>query len=306
MDFKFIIYNPVTKLFDFFIDSLIIEFNKININTILINKSIFIHENNDIKFDIKFDINFNKDIILLIFNPHFFFDDKNIKEQVNSIVKNFRYKILYITEPINFIVEKKIYEDLIKLIKPYALWTYTNENFQKLNTYVNIFKIFPNFNDAYNLTDLSLENIKNKNIDKIIFFGNININRESICNSFSDYLINYTNSWEKESWSSILDKNLFYLNIHRRVNCKSFESFRIIPLLANGAIIFSERCNENEENIYSKYNIIFVDKSKLYETFIKYIENIDYDSIYEKALLFRNNLIKNDLEDYIKFHKKTL
>ena len=50
-------------------------------------------------------------------------------------------------------------------------------------------------------------------------------------------------------------QNLFYLNVHRRVNCKSFESFRIIPLLANGSVIFSELCNESEIEEYKNYII---------------------------------------------------
>jgi hypothetical protein len=96
--------------------------------------------------------------------------------------------------------------------------------------------------------------------------------------------------WSCEEWSDILNNNLFYLNIHRRNNCKSFESFRIIPILANGGVIFSERCNAIEENIYKKYNIIFVNKNDLYNTFLNYIQSINYKDIYERYINYMNDM----------------
>jgi hypothetical protein len=299
MKFNFIIYNPKTKLFDFFIKSLIIELEERHINVIDLNlfNSNIINDINDIN-----NIN-DKDVILIIINPHFIYDYKDIYKEINNISKLFKFKILYLTEPINFIVEKKIYIDLINLIKPYCLWTYTNENFNKINTYLNIYKIFPNYNNAYNLTNLNIDNLKKKNINNIIFIGNINNNRTEICNEFNKLLLNKTNMWEFEEWSELLSNNLFYLNIHRRNNCKCFESFRIIPLLANGTVIFSEKCNNNEEKIYENYNIIFCEKDNLYETFLKYKENINYENILEKTLLFRKNMLKNEeLDKYINFH----
>jgi hypothetical protein len=295
-----IIYNPVTHLFDFFIDSLIIELNKRSINTDIIKR---------IDGNITYSQN---DIILIIVNPHFIFEDESINRDIRFITKYFKYKILYITEPINFIVEKKVYLEIIKRIKPYTLWTYTNENFNKLNCTpkLNMFKIFPHYNDAYNFTKIDLELLKKRSTDKIIFFGNINENRRELCEEFSDKLINYKDVWLKEEWQNILNNNLFYLNVHRRVNCKSFESFRIIPLLANGAVIFSELCNKEEQDQYKDYNIIFVDKKDLYKTFLEYINNLDYESIYEKALLYRNkiksNLVNDSLNLYLEHHNRLL
>jgi len=289
---NFVIYNPKTQLFDFFIDSLKIEFEKRNIKNIVIyNEELNINTLN------------NKDIILILINPHFIFDYKNIRENINKISKFYKYKILYLTEPINFIVEKKVYLELIKLIKPYCLWTYTNENFNKINTPLNIFKIFPNYNNAYYFTEINIENIKYKNINNILFIGNINENRMDICNKFGTLLINKTNMWLPEEWKELLNNYLFYINIHRRNNCKSFESFRIIPLLANGCVIFSENCNEDEKEIYKEYNIIFCEKKDLYEEFIKYKENINYENILEKTVLFRKNMVNNiELDKYIRFH----
>lgn len=279
----FIIYNPVTNLFDFFINSLILELKNRNINSIFMNETYIPNKT---------------DIILIIINPHFIYDDKEIEKSIINISKKFTFKILYLTEPINFLIEKKVYMDLIKMIKPFALWTYTLENFNKLNSILNIFKIFPN-NIEYHFTDINIENLKNRSKDKIVFFGNINQNRVNICDTFGNILINKTDCWTKDDWTNVLNDNLFYLNIHRRLNCKSFESFRIVPILANGGIIFSERCNEKEEHMYKEYNIIFVERDDLYDTFIKYCKNINYHSIFEKANLFRNNVIKDDLDKFL-------
>ena len=284
---KLIIYNPVTHLFDFFIDSLKYELNSRNID--------LINYNNNSDFD-------TDNPILIIVNPHFIFDYKEIYDNIINISKIFKYKILYLSEPINFIIEKKVYNDLIKLIKPYSLWTYSKENFNKLNTLGKYFKIFPNYNESYNFIDINYTNLKNRSIENIIFIGNITDSRSWIKTAFSN-LINITNSWSKEEWINIINNHLFYLNIHRRVNCKSFESFRIIPLLANGSVIFSEYCNESEMEEYKDYNIIFCSKEELYTTYINYIKNIDYDEIFRKALLFRSVMTVNkDLDNYINYH----
>lgn len=284
---KIIIYNPATHLFDFFIDSLKYELTLRNIEILFYNKDSY----------------YEKDIpILIIVNPHFIFDIKEIYENIINISKYYKYKILYLTEPLNFIIEKKVYNDLIKVIKPYSLWSYSKENFNKLNTFGKYFKIFPNYNESYKFVDLTYDNLKNRSLENILFIGNINETRSWIKKTFSN-LINITDCWTKEEWINIVNNNLFYLNIHRRVNCKCFESFRIIPLLANGCVIFSEYCNETEMEEYKDYNIIFCKSGELYFNYCNYIKNIDYDEILNKSLLFRNAMTKNkDLDDYVNYH----
>ena len=312
---KIIIYNPKTFLFDFFIISLIQEFNKLNIeiqlnnnvnnNNNISNNNISNNNisNNNISNNINNkDIDYNKDILLIIINPHFIVDCKDIKNEIIQLSKQYRYKVLYITEPINFIVEKKVYQDIIKIINPFALWTYTYDNFNKLNTHMPLFKIYP-INNTYNFIDIYFENIKSRRTDKIVFIGNITQNRIDICKSFGNDLINYDNSWTIEEWTKILSNNIIYLNIHRRVGCKSFEYFRIIPLLANGCFIISERCNLKEEELFKDYNIIFVERNELLNTFLKYKNNISYEEVYNKSMLFRNNFNKdNAINDFIEYY----
>jgi hypothetical protein len=293
--FKFIIYNPISELFTFYVNYLVIELNNRNIDTLIINE-IKINQS-------KYRFNYKNDIILIIINPHYIFDYIDIKNEINFISANFAYKILYLSEPINFIIEKRVFTDLIKSINPYVLWTYTYENFLKINCHQKIFNVSPSYNTAYNLCDISIENLKNRNNSNILFIGNINENRKIITNTFSDYLISISNVWLKQEWATILNNNLFYLNIHRRVNCKSFESFRIIPILVNGGVIFSEHVNLVDEEKYKDYNIIFVNKEDLLNKFLAYKQNIDYNIIYEKTLLFRNQKNNNkELDKYLDYH----
>jgi len=320
---KFIIYNPKTNLFDFFITSLIEEVKNrdkeivsyINIleNKINESSSTNVPEKSSLSpicFD-KFNVSYKTDILLIIINPHFIFDYPEIKNELIKLSKEFKYKIFYITEPINFIIEKKVFQDIIKLINPFALWTYTYENFNKLKVNQPIFKIFPN-NNSYHFIDINPEQIKSRSTNKIVFIGNITDNRKDICNSFNDKLINYNNSWSKEEWSNILSSHLFYLNIHRRVGCKSFESFRIVPILANGGFIISERCNEEEELLYRDYNIIFVERDQLLDTFLKYqcydqYQNYNKDIVYDKCMLFRNKFNSSkEINEFMEYYKNII
>lgn len=287
---RFIIYNPDTNLFTFFILSLIIELK----NTLLFDE--IIHINKHI-FDMK---NNENDIVLIIMNHYYIYDYKEIENSILYISKNVKYKILYISEPINCIYEKKIYNDIINKIKPYSIWTYTINNFNKIR--YPMYKVFPCYNEILNITDIT--NICNKKINNIIFIGNINETRKEVTNIFGNELINYNNKWELEEWKEIVSDHLFYLNIHRRKECKSLEIFRITPILSNGGYIISEKVNELEEEFYKDYNIIFVERDQLYNEYQYQKKNIDYKMIYEKSKKFReNNLHYNfHLNEYIKFH----
>jgi hypothetical protein len=294
---KFIIYNPKTYLFDFFLNSLLISLNELNIDMLIYNNNDFFNNDN---------IDYQKDIIIIIINPHFIFDYSEIKNNILSIKNKFKYKILYITEPINFIIEKKIYEDIIKMINPFALWTYTNENLNKLNIKIRIFRVFPLYNVAYNFVNIEKSLLKERNNENIIFFGNITDNRKNICSMFGNNLINKTESWTEEQWKEILNNNLFYLNIHRRIRCKSIELFRIVPILANGGIIFSESVNKTEEDEFKDYNIIFAERENLFNVFTNYKNNINYEEIYDKTLAYRNNMLKKDGLGYFMEYYKSL
>jgi len=297
---KITIYNPKTKLHDFFLESLYVEFKKKEIEYDIMDEN-YIHMN---------EINYLKDILLILIDPHFIIDCADINNELMILSKKYRYKIFYITEPINMIIEKNVFQSVIKMINPFCIWTYSVENFNKLNIKQPIFKIFPNYNSYYNFTNkITIKDLQIKSKDQIIFLGNITPNRKEICDEFGNLLINYTDKWTKTEWTNILENYVFYLNIHRRLNCKSFEAFRIIPILSNGGFIISEKCNEIEEKIYEKYNIIFVERKLLYQTFLEKMKNInnEYEDIYNKTLLFQNDMINNEfLDNFIRYFNSIL
>ena len=277
---RFIVYNPVTELFNFFIESLIYELKNINIELIIIKDS------NNISI-----YNNKKDILLIILNPLFIKDNIEIKKDFEIIKNYFKYKILYLSEPINFAIEKIFYNNLIKNLNPICLWTYTNSNFNKLNNNLKIYKLFPLYNEFYNFLNININYLIERNKNKIIFFGNITQNRIEICNQLNNLnlLTNITDYWTIQDWSKILNNYLFYLNIHRRENCKSLELFRITPILANGGVIFSEHCNEKVEEEYKNYNIIFTEKKNLINIFNEYIQKINYEEIFFKTIKYRED-----------------
>jgi hypothetical protein len=292
---RFIIYNPRTYLFDFFLNALSISLKDIQIDIVIYNNNNFFNDN---------IIDYKNDIIMIIINPHFIFDYSEIRNNIMSIKNRFKYKILYITEPINFTIERKIYEDIIKMINPFALWTYTKHNLNKLNIKTQIFRIFPLYNLSYNFVNIEKSLLKDRNNNNIIFFGNITDNRKNICNMFGNNLINKIESWTVDEWADILNNNLFYLNIHRRIKCKSIELFRIVPILANGGVIFSESVNNEEEEEFKDYNIIFTERENLFDAYTIYKNNINYEEIYEKTLAYRNNMLnKNGLEHFMKYYR---
>ena len=93
------------------------------------------------------------------------------------------------------------------------------------------------------------------------------------------------------------------MNIHRRIGCKSLELFRIVPILSNGGVIFSESINKEEEQEFSNYNIIFSNRDNLYDLFIKYKNNINYEEIYKKTLEYRKNMLNNSgLDNFLNYY----
>lgn len=160
---RFIIYNPASELFTFFEEALSHELLRLNIETINY-KNISTNTSTNTE-----TINPSQDIILIIVNPHYIYDYTEIKTTISLISKTYKYKIFYLTEPINFIIEKRVFTELINIIKPYAVWTYTASNFKKLNIYQPIFKVFPNYNETLNLANINLSNLKARNAETIVF-----------------------------------------------------------------------------------------------------------------------------------------
>ena len=299
---RFIIYDPKTQLHKILINSFILECQSRNIDTVYYDRNLldFDYQKDDYQKDVYQKDVYQKDVILIILNPHFL-TDIEVKMTLDTISEKFKYKILYITEPINLILEKKVYINMIRTIKPFCLWTYTSENFNKINVPINIYKIYPFVNKSLEYCKIDIKRLQKRDKLNIVFLGNITETRKNICEQFGDTLINYTNIWDLKP---VFKKHLFYLNIHRRLNCKCMETLRVIPILANGGFVISERVNHEEEQLFSCYNIIFVERDEIHSTFKKIRENIDYEDIYKKTLLFKNAYMNDDFDKFLDFFKK--
>ena len=260
---KIYVYDPFTNLHKFLIKNIIYE---------LENKFI-VKEINKIE---------NLDGIIIIFINHHFIKNELINDDYNKLKEN-KYNILYITEPLDFIIEQNYYKKIIKDINPFLLLTYSYGNFNKLRVYQKMIKFYP-INKIYFsfINNISHNKIK----DKIVFIGKMNENRQYIKDIFKDKLVIIGDVWSKEEWIKIMNKYLFFINIHRRKVSDCLETLRIYPLLYNGAVIFSELVNKREMEIYNEYNIHFYERNNLLEAFNNY--NINYNTINEKMNRFRS------------------
>ena len=289
-----IFYDPITKLHNLFILSLIYELNNNGYRYEIINKIEIDYNNYDLEHD----------IIIIFLNPQFLKTHKNIYEEFIKISNNFKYKIYYITEPLNYLIDIKVWETYIKILKPYKLLTYTNENLNKLKVYQSITKLCPKFNNYIDMGDYTIETMKNKNKDKIIFMGTMNTHRENVFKNMENKIIVKNDIWNMDEYQEIIEQNLFFINIHRRNGCKCLEYLRIIPLLANGCIVISELSNEEDMNELKDYNIYFCDKSNILDTYYNILKNINYNEVfynevYKKVNKFRNEFIYDNIYDKI-------
>jgi hypothetical protein len=289
-----IFYDPITKLHNLFILSLIYELNNKNHSYEIINKIEIDYNNYDLEHD----------IIIIFLNPQFLKTHKNIYEEFIKISNNFKYKIYYITEPLDYLIDIKVCETYIKILKPYKLLTYTNENLNKLKVYQSITKLCPKFNNYIDMGDYSIETMKNKNKDKIIFMGTMNTHRENVFKNMENKIVVKNDIWNMDEYQEIIEQNLFFINIHRRNGCKCLEYLRIIPLLANGCIVISELSNQEDMNELKDYNIYFCDKDNILETYYNILKNINYNEVfynevYNKVNKFRKEFIYDNIYDKI-------
>ena len=125
---EFLIYDPFTENHTFLI------------NNFKENMTIF---NNVTKRIIDIDNNEKDKRTYIIFINHMFLiENKKAQEDYQKLIKK-KNKILYITEPIELIIEINFYKKIINELKPRKVFTYCEENLLKLNLLCKYQKIYP-------------------------------------------------------------------------------------------------------------------------------------------------------------------
>ena len=230
------IYNPYPKNHIFFIECL---------------KQFYLNKQIKEIIEIKKVENNSKDdncTYFIILNHMYIIEKYEIQNDINKICQK-KNKILYITEPIELMIEKQYYQKLVQRLKPQKIYTYCEENINKIKTFISLEYFYP-INKDY-LT-FSKKQKKEKNKNKIVFIGKMNEYRNQLYDIFGDDLLVFENKYTKDEWFEIVDMYYYFVNIHRRPNSKCFESFRLIPLLQNDVVILSEHVNIIEEEKYKK------------------------------------------------------
>ncbi len=232
---KYLIYNPFPQNHIFFVKCLKLYYFEEGINVEEIQK-VKSYDNDD------------NIIYFILINHMYFIENKEAMHDLVSLIQK-KNKILYITEPIELMIEKQYYQKLVQRLKPQKIYTYCEENKNKFKTFIPLEYFYP-INKDY-LT-FSKKQKKEKNKNKIVFIGKMNEYRNQLYDIFGDDLIVFENKYTKDEWLEIVDMYYYFINVHRRPNSKCFESFRLIPLLQNDVVILSEHVNTIEEEKYKK------------------------------------------------------
>ena len=239
---KYYIYDPFTENHVFLVNNLKLNIEYFNYKVELI-KSINNEENNN-------------DYYIILINHMFLIENENAKIDYKNLL-NKKNKILYITEPLELMIEIKFYDKIIKELKPKKIFTYCEENLKKIKTFIPYYNLYPINHHYLQFIQPSLSLIKKKNLNKIVFIGVMNDYRNQLKKIFDEDLIIIENKYKKEEWIKIISEYQYFVNVHRRPNSRCFESLRIIPLLYNKCTVISEHVNENEELFYKNKGIYF-------------------------------------------------
>ena len=239
---KYYIYDPFTENHVFLVNNLKLNIEYFNYKVELI-KSINSDENNN-------------DYYVIIINHMFLIENENAKIDYKNLL-NKKNKILYITEPLELMIEIKYYDKIIKELKPNKIFSYCEENLKKIKTFIPYYNLYPINHHYLQFIQPTLDSIKKKNLNKIVFIGVMNDYRNQLKKIFDEDLIIIENKYKKEEWIKLMNIYQYFVNVHRRPNSKCFESLRIIPLLYNKCTVISEHVNESEELFYKNKGIYF-------------------------------------------------
>ena len=230
------------------------------------------------------------DIYLLFLNFYFLFDNPVIQKEFQFLCRQ-KYKILYITEPIQFLIDKQLYQTQIRKLRPNLIFTYSQENCKLFTNQFPMIRFFPIDHHYLNFTNINnVQDLQQKDTNSLLFIGKMNDYRNHILDTTTFKNIkNIEDAWTKDSWTTLVKKHLFFVNLHRIKENKCLELMRIVPILYNGGIVISSAINQEETKEFKDYNIHFCNQDEeIYNIYLQIKKNLNYKEIYRKMLLFRN------------------
>jgi hypothetical protein len=248
----------------------------------------------------------NQDHIYLLFlNFYFLFDNPVIQKEFQFLCQQ-KYKILYITEPIQFLIDKQLYQTQIRKLRPNLIFTYSQENCKLFTNQFPMIRFFPIDHHYLNFTNINnVQDLQQKDTNSLLFIGKMNDYRNHILDTTTFKNIkNIEDAWTKDSWTTLVKKHLFFVNLHRIKENKCLELMRIIPILYNGGIVISSVVNQEETKEFKDYNIHFCNQDEeIYDIYLQIKKNLNYKEIYRKMLLFRNKE-NHDIKKLINYLNK--
>ena len=274
----YFIYNPFTENHLFLV------------NNLKYNLDLFNYKVEEID-----QINSEEDdnIYIIIINHMFLIENNQAKNDYKNLLIK-KKKILYITEPLELIIEIRFYNKIINELKPMKVFTYCEENLKKIKPICSYNNFFPINKDYFKFVDIIRPKFKNKDFNKIVFIGKMNDYRNKLKEIFKDDLVIIDDKYKKEDWIKIINKYQYFVNVHRRPNSRCFETMRILPLLYNDCTVISEHVNQKEEEYFKDGNIYFCELEMMKEK----LETVKKQSI-DKILMKSRNI---NYEKYFKMN----
>ena len=259
----YLVYDPFTKNHKFLI-------NNLKHNLKVFNQKLDeIHEINECED--------KENTYIILINHMFLIENNKAKKDYYNLLKK-KNKILYITEPLELLIEIKFYIKIIKELKPLKVYTYCEENLIKIKPLCKYINFYPINKTYFKFLDINGPMYNEKDLTKIVFIGKMNNYRNKIKELFKDDLIIIEDKYNKEEWIEIIKKYQYFINVHRRPNSKCFESMRILPLLYNDCTIISEHVNKKEESYFKESNIYFCKLEEMKDKFEE-IKSISFNEI---------------------------
>lgn len=240
-----------------------------------------------------------EDIILIVIHPLHILQNEECITLLKKIQKVGCKIILYVSEPLTLLYDRHAYKKIISTYRFCQYWTYTLSNQITLQKMIHpllsnqVHVVYPHFQYfTWILPKLD------KNTDQILWIGNLTESRKKVFANWENnhVWIHMKEIWKEEDWKDILGKYLFFINIHRIPKCPCLETFRIIPILANGGIVISEEVHQEEMKKWSGMNIFFGKREELYDIWKSVKKKLKEDpAMYFHSFDHFSNIYNQDL-----------